>query len=97
MGCLITIPLLLLFVVLFFGTALLRLVQTFLGRGPQGPSGNRSRRPSGSGTSTVDGETVYEPESGPSGHRHGNGPRRKIFGPDEGEYVDFEEIKDDVV
>lgn len=97
MGCLITIPLLLLFVALFFGTALLRLVQTFLGRGPQGSYGGRTRGQAGPGTAATDGETVYEPESGPSGHRHGNGPRRKIFGPDEGEYVDFEEIKDDVV
>lgn len=28
-------------------------------------------------------------------HRHANNQQKRIFGNDEGEYVDFEEIKDD--
>lgn len=95
MGCLISIPLLLLFIALFFGTALLRLVQTLLGRGPQSPFGSGTRTQTGRTTVTDDGETIYEPESGPSPHHRHSPRRRKIFGPDEGEYVDFEELPAD--
>lgn len=91
MGCLISIPFILLFIVLFFGSALLRIVQALFGGkgfstayGPE--NGNRQ-------TQDADEDDIYS-DDGPSyRHRH-NGQRRKIFGPDEGEYVDFEEIKD---
>ncbi len=92
MGCLITIPLLLLFITLFFGAALLRLLQAFLGGHLSTFFGRRSREKT---ENTTEGNTYYGRESGASSRRHRHESRRKIFGPDEGEYVDFEEIKDD--
>ena len=92
MGCLISIPIILLFIVLFFGSALLRIVQALFGKGfstTYDPNTNNRQ----SQSQYTDEDTVYS-DDGPSYRRRHKGQRHKIFGPDEGEYVDFEEIKD---
>lgn len=38
-------------------------------------------------------ESYSEPSSSSQEHRHSSGKKRKIFDDDEGEYVDYEEVK----
>lgn len=93
MGCLLSIPIILLFLVIFFSSALLRIVQALFGGSPRTNRQTRAQSQTASAHEAEE-ETYYD--SGTAyRRRHTNGPRRKIFAPDEGEYVDFEEIRED--
>lgn len=95
MGCLLSIPIILLFLVIFFSSALLRIVQALFGGSPRTNRQTRAQSQTASAHEAEE-ETYYDSDGGTAyRRRHSNGPCRKIFAPDEGEYVDFEEIRED--
>lgn len=87
MGCLIAIPIILLCILIFFGATILRIIGLLFGfprqRMNSSNSGEYQRR------------NRFHDDDDYQQHRHSPRPRRKIFDDDEGEYVDYEEIKDD--
>lgn len=99
MGCLLYLPVILLFILIFFGTAILRLAQALFGGRPsptygrQRP-GNSDTRSRTRGQSQEEATTAYESASDPSYRHWPHVSRHKIFGRDEGEYIDFEEVKE---
>lgn len=89
MGCLLTIPFLLIFILLFFGSAIFRILQAvFRYKSTGANEWKRAHENHGQETNNQQTNNRYHQQSP-------NGKRRKIFDDDEGEYVDFEEIKDD--
>lgn len=96
-GCLLFIPIIIVTTLVFFGTAILRLVQTLFGGRPSSPFGQRpphsDTRSRSAGQSREEDTTTYESAPDPSYRRWPHVSRRKIFSRDEGEYVDFEEVK----
>lgn len=90
MGCLLTIPFLLIFILLFFGSAIFRILQAvFRYKSTRANEWKQTHENHGQGTNSQQANNNRYHQQNP------NGKRRKIFDDDEGEYVDFEEIKDD--
>lgn len=95
MGCLLTIPFLVIFFILFFGSAIFRILQAVFGWKSSEPGGwKRTHDDYGQGNNQQTNDRYYQQNSSKY-QQNPNGKRRKIFDDDEGEYVDFEEIKDD--
>lgn len=75
------------FIFLFFGVSVFRILNALL-------FGNRSRKSSGTGTrAQQNGQNAHTSQQGrnPAGNPSQG---KKVITPDEGEYVDFEEIKE---
>ena len=96
MGCLFTIPLLIIFFLLFFSSAIFRILKALFGW-KQSSTGNWQETTKGyrqNTDNTQSDNTSYNNNTYSRHNKNHNGVRRKIFSDDEGEYVDFEEIKD---
>lgn len=92
MGCLIAIPIILLGILLFFSTAILRILALLFGF-----SRKRMEQPNAGQYQQQRNQTDEDDEEYEEYRQRSRSsyPRRKIFDEDEGEYVDYEEIKDD--